>query len=135
MDNQSAFTLMVQHLRTQGAPSMGDDRNCLYRHPDGVRRCAVGVLISTTEYNPLYENLSVEGLAGLESLQGIEVSLLRAMQSAHDLTALSVTGSEWAKRMEDQYVVIAKKFDLLVPLHPCGVPQATPQHTEVCQPA
>jgi hypothetical protein len=126
MDNQSAFTLMVQHLRTQGGPSSTGSNQCFYRHADGIRRCAVGVLISDADYHPTFENQPVESLADCPSLGGITVDLLRAMQSAHDVTAISVRGSKWAKRMEDQYVVIAKHFNLVVPMHPCWVSQ---EHT------
>ena len=123
MTNQDAFTLMVQHLRTQGGPSSSGSNRCFYRHADGIRRCAVGVLISDADYHPTFENQPVELLPGCPSLDGITVDLLRAMQTAHDVTAIYVRGGKWAKRMEDQYVVIAKHFNLVVPMHPCEAPQ------------
>ena len=127
MTNQKAFTLMVQHLRTQGEPSRDDSGNlCLYRHKDGVKRCAVGVLIPDSEYHPKYEGNVVGFLHDnfkIPSLQGLNLDLLENMQNAHDDIEHR---KEWRTWMEVVYVRIAKDFGLEVPPHPCATTQDTP---------
>ncbi len=122
MTNQDAFTLVVQHLRTQGGPSI-DGTNCVYRHPDGIKRCAVGVLIADDDYKVVYESNTVIILPEIPSLDGISITLLTEMQKTHDYIAVTKGSLPWAARMENAYIDIAKQFDLTVPLHPCGIPQ------------
>lgn len=129
MDNQQAFNTVVQHLRTQGAPSetynpKSGGNLCVYRHPDGVRRCAVGVLIPDEYYTPQMENkavgtLQLNGLAPF--LRGISSDMLVDLQDAHDWTCSTV--EEWRQYMEEKYIVIAERFGLTVPPHPCAVEQ------------
>lgn len=130
MDNQTAFTTMVQHLRTQGAPSIGTDddgnKGCYYRHPDGIKRCAVGVLISDEDYKDKYEGNNAFMVSNnIASLQNIDLDLLSIMQNAHDLEASAGSIKNWATRMEECYTKIAREFNLVVPTHPCATPQAS----------
>lgn len=130
MTNQDAFTLMVQHLRTQGGPSKDIKKGigCVYRHPDGIKRCAVGVLIPDTEYKYSFEGNTISHIYEMvPSLKSVEVSLLRHMQDAHDKEErmCQLEGLSWLEYMEQRYLVIAEWFGLTVPLHPCAEPQVS----------
>lgn len=120
MTNQEVFTKVVQHLRTQGVPSEADapgGRRCLYRHTDGIRRCAVGVLIPDSEYKPEMEIQYLSKVAIIPSLRFLDFSLLERLQVAHDGTPLP--GYTWRESMEWHYQEIARDFKLQVPPHPC----------------
>jgi hypothetical protein len=128
MDNQTAFNTVVQHLRTQGAQSLGpyktakgeDSYTCYYRHPDGIKRCAVGVLISDEQYHDSIENCSISHIYdSLSCLHGVSLDLLKDLQYAHDSERHKETpGYTWLKYMEDAYKIIATRYQLTIPTHP-----------------
>ena len=137
MTKQEAFTLMVQHLRTQAAPSFTTGKDgevhCLYRHPDGIKRCAVGVLLSDADYRPTLENKGIGGvlafyphlrqLAPLNSTTCIYgyFGMLQQMQNLHD-SVLDSQGNikkDFLNLWEDGFKNIARDHDLIVPEHPC----------------
>ena len=119
MTNQEAFTLVVQHLRTQGAPSqvLIPYRACLYRHPDGIKRYAVGVLIPDSEYDTHMERQLLVDVARIPSLCHLDFGLLNELQIAHDRPSMPDT--TWLNCVEQRFVEIASKFNLQVPPHPC----------------
>lgn len=131
MTDQEAFNIMVQHLRTQGAQSLQPGRGCLYRHPDGVRRCAVGVLIPDEQYQSSLEDNTVEMIyEKVPALHSINLRMLSMMQDAHDSRRMvgSRTTISWAHFMEEEYKEIAQEFGLTVPPHPCVPEVIAPQH-------
>ena len=133
MDMQTAFNTMVQHLRTQGAPSVTESfpKLCRYRADDSIRRCAVGVLIPDSEYAPEFEGQSAHGLRHLPSLEGLFVrsvvkagcsrTFLVTMQTLHD-SVVDICGKldpNFLDMWEKGFAEIAKDFGLTVPEHPC----------------
>ena len=136
MTKQDAFTLMVQHLRTQGAPSFtykDGSLNCLYRHPDGIKRCAVGVLIMDKDYTRNIENKGVGGLlidhphlGWLAPLNYMDedssgIGFLQRMQSLHD-SVIKIDGTikeGFLDLWENGFRKIARDHGLSVPEHPC----------------
>lgn len=134
MTTQEAFTRIVQHLRTQGRQSITINGGCRYRHHDGITRCAVGVLIPENEYSPFLENKAVDIImCYTPSLQGISLRFLYTMQNAHDKSTFLYNGvscvhdfqnnkvitKSWILYMEESYIHIAHRFNLIVPSHPC----------------
>ena len=137
MTNQEAFNIVVQHLRTQGQASRDHNGECVYRHSDGIKRCAVGILIPDDEYSSTFEGYRIEDLRRARPylLEGVDLHLLQAMQDAHDIAYIpllicgiqlselckgarsSVEG--WRTWMEACYTHIAQRFELTVPDHPC----------------
>ena len=145
MTQQEAFNIMVQHLRTQGSPSyysatnnFGTGNRCYYRHPDGIKRCAVGVLISDKDYAPALEYLSAARLVErqLASLKGLTSEFLCTMQDSHDSVAALARGNDeaWRRLMEDEYIHIAKDYRLTVPQHPCQEVEHHDEPEELHQP-
>ena len=135
MTKQEAFTLMVQHLRTQAIPSViSHDEggvNCLYRHPDGIRRCAVGVLIPDKDYSTDLEGKGVGGLlidhphlAWLAPLnhRGMDgpFGMLHQMQNLHDsVVNQGNIETNFLDHWEQGFTNIARAHGLIVPEHPC----------------
>ena len=120
MTNQEAFTLIVQHLRTQGVPAVNATTGCVYRHKDGIRRCAVGVLIPDEEYDIRLEGFIVEEIYDkVPAFQAVSQELLSAMQNAHDSWTYHKWDFTW---IEEQYTSVAERFGLVVPTHPCAEP-------------
>lgn len=108
MTNQEAFTAMVQHLRKQGCKSQDEQhQTCLYRGPNGLK-CAVGVLIPDEEYRDEWDEKGWQ-VAKLEcvSLRGIDMHLLKQMQSTHDHISVPF----WESHFEG----IANQFRLTLP--------------------
>jgi len=121
MTNQEAFTIAVQHTRTQGIPSRLSfpELKCLYRHPDGIRKCIVGALIPDREYSRHMEDVSLYVVVTMTpSLRSINIYLLMELQKAHDAM---ITTTPWLEWMEIEFIRIARDFELQVPPHPCSV--------------
>lgn len=91
MTPQEIFDKAATHLLAQGAKSLDDDGNCMYRGAGGLR-CAVGCLIPDDLCTPDIEHLDVAELIfeGPPSMAewiravGDRVALLRRLQSIHD---------------------------------------------------
>ncbi len=58
---QQAFNTAVTGLYAQGAVSIGEDGNCAYRNPIGLK-CGVGFLIPDNVYQENFENCSASFL-------------------------------------------------------------------------
>lgn len=101
MTDQEAYDTALAHLREQGARCYSDTRGggCLYRGPDG-RKCAIGALIpdgmvefdretrhGTANSLPVVDLVSVSAEV-FALFEGVDTTLLEALQSLHD-TALS----------------------------------------------
>ena len=60
MTKQEAFDEVWNYFVVEGNPqAKGENGFCRYRTKDGCR-CAAGVLIRDEEYNPLFENKTIE---------------------------------------------------------------------------
>jgi hypothetical protein len=124
MSLQEIFDFAVNHLRTQGVPSVAPDgaRQCLYRGPDGTK-CAFGAFISDDEYLPHMEGKTVFVLARNSYLPATasdeQLSLLYSLQLAHDETqaVLDVDGDlipgTYLERLEASLRDVAKKHNLV----------------------
>ena len=107
MSDQETFDTVVAHLRKQGRKSQ-EDRQCLYRGPDGTK-CAVGCLIPDSEYSPKLEMHSIINLEFSRrlppSLEGLNLRLLRELQSVHDTWCVY----QW----EERFQAVAKHYGLV----------------------
>ena len=111
MDNQEAFTRIVQHLRRQGAKSTGNAGTlCRYRQPHDGRRCAIGVLITDEFYSEDIEGKTCLQLGDLlrTALPGVSLGLLGACQIIHDIWPVGLWEKKWAQ--------VAKNYELVVPV-------------------
>jgi hypothetical protein len=115
MDNQEAFSRVVDHLRQQGRPSH-DSGNCAYRSKDGLR-CAVGVLITDEFYKPELEGYCAEDMADVlcVALPGVSIGLLQALQDTHDLPEDTDTPEVIMAIWEARWKDIAEHWNLTVP--------------------
>ena len=144
MTNQDAFTTVVQHLRTQGAPSYSSKHGgCSYRADDGIRRCAVGVLIPDAQYSPQMEGRTLEvsdeeqliiGMRGLTPIpvpEGVSREMMRQLQLVHDMAVAGPVFKQDLIHRQPLYVregflegwekgfkAIARVWNLEVPPHP-----------------
>jgi hypothetical protein len=87
MDAQRIFDIVARHLFTQGERALTDGGACAYRGKTG-RKCAVGVLIPDSLYNPKLEGhslckASVE-FYGFPDYFNTYFGLLRSLQRVHD---------------------------------------------------
>jgi hypothetical protein len=108
MNNQEAFNIMVQHLRKQGQRAIlkDDPTSCAYRGADGLK-CAIGALISDSEYKEEFEGKPVSSLSDYGLFKDLDVGLLADMQNIHDFSLVEY----WESRFKD----IAEEYDLTLP--------------------
>jgi len=109
MTDQETFNRVYNHLKKQGKPALDLWGRCSYRTEEGLM-CAVGCLISDEDYRVEFEGFCLSGIIGLGWDPKGNVSLLIALQSAHD--CWKKVGDEvfWS-RMER----IAEEFNLKIP--------------------
>lgn len=112
MTPQETFSLVVEHLRKQGKPSIGKRGGCKYRNELGLK-CAIGAVIEDTEYSPemeghvLFDFLKMDYdfvPASLKERLEPHVSMLTALMHVHDYTTVEL----W----EPGFQGIAKEFKL-----------------------
>ena len=113
MDNQEAFTRIVQHLRRQGAKSISignSESMCRYRQPHDGRRCAIGVLITDEFYSEDIEGKTCLQLCDLlrTALPGVSLGLLGACQLIHDIRPVCLWEKQWTE--------VASYYGLVVPV-------------------
>lgn len=112
---QETFDTVVDHLRTQGQPSIRDGE-CAYRGALG-RRCAAGVLISDEDYKPSMEGHSIlvprgEGTACAAVVKaGHDMVLAQDLQAVHDRTE-SWTGCGLSDEGEALLRRVAQRHEL-----------------------
>lgn len=115
MTNQEAFNIVVTGLRKQGEPSIAHG-TCLYRHPDGIKKCAIGFLIPDDEYKPSFDGPGIylsDIIRQTPALGNLDEYLLADLQLAHDYGAAPFP---WlGAAMEYRYHLIASKYHLTVP--------------------
>lgn len=122
---QEIFTFVLTFLREQKfASTKHNQHSCAYQGDFGMK-CAVGCLISESEYDPEIEGTSVTDLEQYASIEAIyyrfkpHLLLLNRLQSAHDtcmpsakisnIGSLAASLARWECRMED----IAEDFGLM----------------------
>jgi hypothetical protein len=106
---QKTFNIVVNHLRKQGRKAMAempDYGGCMYRTPNGDK-CAVGCLISNTDYSRTLEGKVSDFIYDLvPSLQMHDCGLLCSLQHAHDEPTMSI---------EEGLQSVAEAFGLELP--------------------
>lgn len=114
MPDQQIFDTVARHLMQQRVKSMDlneeGEEYCKYRDSAG-NKCAVGCLIPNHSYDPNMEGHTVRKLISLFPLalpHPINISLLEALQSAHDSHILDNGLSFWVPKMRS----IAEDFRL-----------------------
>lgn len=111
MRDQEMFERVYHHLMTQGG------RSCV-QHPRGIlipayygdhgRQCPVGLFIPPEAYDPAFEAMSLwQLIPRCSALQGVNVSLLSALQTCHD----TLSPPRWKKRLQ----ILAHEYKLVVP--------------------
>lgn len=117
MTNQEAFTKVIIHLRTQGHPAIDKDKDvCVYRHPNGIDRCAIGILIPDEEYKSDFEGELVGKIYSMvPSFQNLDINLLTILQYMHDSSSHKGFNIEWPKEIEIEFLYIAQKYNLHIP--------------------
>lgn len=112
-DYQEDFNTVAKHLFTQGSRSVGSWDSCQYRGKKG-RKCAIGVLLSDDDYDPMFDNLGDTSVAHLSRhyKQFYQFScndgFYSQLQKAHDKTENWV-GTESMKKALTE---IAKAYNL-----------------------
>lgn len=111
MSLQEVFTTVKNHLLTQNAKSGVPDLfipsgfSCKYRDPEG-RKCAAGVLIPDSEYNPDWEGrLSHVVPYILNNFTPEERALIYKLQKVHDNNPVE----NWPTRLQE----LAENFELI----------------------
>jgi hypothetical protein len=85
MNARQIFNVVKKHLLTQGKKSVDETGNCVYRHPDGVLKCAAGALIPDSVYKPEMEGHKWDALVfNYDFPYKKYVSLIGALQRVHD---------------------------------------------------
>jgi len=99
---QEVFDQVAAHLLKQNAQSKLNNR-CRYRGENGMK-CAIGCLMSDSEYNQEWEGINVYILSCQGMVSFNHRKLLRELQWVHD----EFKPEEWPKELER----VAKEFDL-----------------------
>ncbi len=136
MDNQTAFNLMVRHLRQQGEKAVNESGRCMYRGPRGLK-CAVGALIPEALYakrfekkrigsllDPLDKTVYSEALA--HHFRGVDPKLLMHMQAIHDIH-LPAQWEDRFKQIANNYGLVLESPELTQVLQRMMAPQEVPE--------
>lgn len=86
LTKQQAFDTVAKHLFTQGKMSVNAiGHTCMYRGRDGLK-CAIGVLIPDTEYQPEFEQNGAINIADrVPTLMRLDRVFLSDLQNVHDM--------------------------------------------------
>ena len=82
-DPQVVFDTVARHLLTQKMRSVGENSECLYRSPKGLK-CAAGCLIPDDKYSSTMEGKCWDVLAAREIVSSTNQSLIANLQLIHD---------------------------------------------------
>ena len=113
--NQADFDFVMKSMIEQGRPSLNVGINgtlvCAYRCENGTK-CAAGFFIPDELYSENIEGTSLlgESVYQLECFKGKSLSLLRAMQQAHDTS--SEDPNNFMGQFRNRMRSIADTFDL-----------------------
>ncbi len=125
MNRQQIFSKVKKHLFEQGKAAathtelkiFGPSMACHYRADDGCK-CAVGCLIEDSEYTEDIEGKRVNSTevlkalmnSGIDVTDGLTLSLLQALQGAHDSCANFPDA--FVSKMTEQFESIASDYRL-----------------------
>lgn len=101
---QEIFDIVYKHLLTQNVKSQGKYNDCRYRGDNGLK-CALGILIPDSKYEPKYETKLVRTLVEnniIEDVSLASVAFLYSLQKIHDDVAVTAWPFE-LKRLANQY--------------------------------
>lgn len=106
---QETFNTIVRHLRAQNQkafnPNHGPSGMCYYRYKD--LKCAAGAIIPDELYERGMEGIPICAVNESFNLRLEHIELVQSMQYVHD----NWEPIDW----EEQFIVVAKEFDLVVP--------------------
>lgn len=86
LTNQKVFDKVARHLLTQGKRAQNENRDCMYRAPDGSK-CEAGCLIPDDLYDKSIEGTCIDGDSPTHQLLKKLVrspSFVGELQSIHD---------------------------------------------------
>lgn len=112
MTRQEMFDTAVRGVISQGAPSLSEIGECLYRGPNGLR-CAAGWLIPDDKYSSALEGRSVDTLVEKGIFPIRQREFLDALQCAHDKATMSgLTGAGFVAKFKLRAEKVAHDFRL-----------------------
>lgn len=102
--------------KARNISGMNPDGSCVYRGPNG-EKCAAGVNIPDSEYNPQFEGKSILSvLPKIPHLEGLNPYKCERIQGAHDSAArLCKTPAEFTNMVEKNYRFAASELYLTIP--------------------
>lgn len=113
MTNQEALNKVWDYFVVQGHPQAKGEFGCWYRTPGDGRKCAVGCLIPDSDYFPEMESAGLRKVISMvPALGGVNPTLLRRMQGAHDSGGRA---DSFSGHMEGRLSEIAANYGLSVP--------------------
>lgn len=119
---QRVYDEILNHLRTQGGPSINADRNvggCMYHGPEG-KKCAIGIYISDADYNSVDARVR-EGVCASNSIilnmlpayvRSTGRDFVREMQQMHDYL-MALEGEQFLIKLEELAKIRASRFGLV----------------------
>ena len=116
LTNQKAFDKIYKYfIFKKNKQAVNDAGNCKFR--EGESRCAVGVLIPNKKYNVLMEEQTIDSIREdyfYEEWSVLSLSLLRALQNAHDVS------NNWRKGLltKTSHKRVAKSYSLTITKEP-----------------
>lgn len=123
LNNQDAFNRVWTHFVLQQHPLCANQNGqCLYFHNNNG--CAVGCMLpvelsikaDSAQVGDISSLIGNEEFPGINNwLHNVDVSLLKAMQHAHDATTGGGNLSGSLNELQDRLAVVAYKFNLNVP--------------------
>jgi hypothetical protein len=139
--NQEAFDMVARHLKNMPRRAVTEDADCVYETEDDKNKCAIGALLvldSPRKHKWAKRvRASISDLvcsrresaerraesAGVEAFcvmpGDVDISLLQAMQRAHDsgdhwvANGFGVGGWRWMRRLAEDYGLNTKALDAL----------------------
>lgn len=117
MNKQEIFDKVLNHMREQKLPARNNG-NCVYYDEVTNRKCAIGCLIPTSKYKPIFDTVVSNHIQAnipvqqeLEN-QGIEINedmleFLDQLQMVHDSM-----NCEWGDREEREMKEIVAEYSL-----------------------
>ena len=114
MNKQETFDKIWSHFITHNnGPSIEEHGMCLYRSPNG-NRCAVGLLLPDSEYDPSYEGRSIHLIPYFKNLSEEDSEFLVDLQRCHDRAATSYR-SDFSDFMRKFLTEVAEDYRLETP--------------------
>lgn len=118
MNKQQIFDTVLKHMREQKLPARNNG-NCVYYDETTNRKCAIGCLIPTEQYDPMFDAVSycqVEANVivqkALENV-GIEVNSMGMLEFLDQLQMIhDAIETEWSSIQESEMKLLAEEHSL-----------------------